>query len=109
MSTDGTGDGPNGAASWVSLEAADGSARVTVHGALTSGSAIAARERLLEAFELATDVVVLDLEAVHAIADDADLPHLIDVAQRRSWTARCRLVVTASDPEIQHVLRASGL
>jgi anti-anti-sigma regulatory factor len=97
------------AAPAVRLEVGPGAARVVLSGVLTAAVSAAARELLLDACELGAAAVVLDLQVVLDPADHDVLPHLVDVAQRRCWAARCRLDVTASDPEVCEALAAAGI
>lgn len=92
----------------VHLVAGDAAVRVVVRGSLTADGAAVARESLLGAFGYGVGVV-LDLTEVSDLAEDAGLSHLIDIAQRRSWSARCGLEVLATHPDIQRVLCAQGL
>ncbi|MEV6891430.1 MULTISPECIES: STAS domain-containing protein [Kribbella] len=86
----------------------DTAVRVVVRGSLTADGTAVARESLLSAFGYGVGVV-LDLTGVSDVAENAGLSHLLDVAQRRSWSARCGLEVVATHPDIQHVLCAAGL
>lgn len=83
--------------------------RITMSGALTASTAATARELLVDACELATVAVVLDLTAVVGLEDPELLRHLVDVAQRRCWAARRRLDVTATDPDICAALATLGV
>jgi anti-anti-sigma regulatory factor len=93
----------------VRLELDAGIARVVVGGVLTETVAAAARELLLDACEVATDVVVLDLRVILDPVDRDVLPHLVDVAHRRCWAARRRFELTVSDPEVREALAAAGI
>ncbi|QNE21363.1 hypothetical protein F1D05_29890 [Kribbella qitaiheensis] len=93
----------------IGLQVADGLVRVEVAGALDAHAASVVREVLLDACDLSTGVVVLDLDAVSRLDDGASLPHLLDEAQRRCWAARCSLQVTATHPEVLAALADAGM
>ncbi len=93
----------------VRLEDGAGSVRVVVEGVLTAAVSASARELLMEVCELEPTAVVLDLRVVLNPADPGVLSHLLDVAQRRCWAARCQLTVTSPDPGVQETLAAAGI
>jgi anti-anti-sigma regulatory factor len=93
----------------VRLEVARGVVRVVVAGRLTAEVAAAARELILDACELKPKAVVLDLRVALDPTDRKALPHLVDVAERRCWAARCRLDITTSDPAVEETLATSGI
>jgi hypothetical protein len=91
------------------LEVAPGVARVVVTGTLTAEVVAIARELILDACELKSEAVVLDLRVTLDPTDPGALPHLVDVAERRCWAARCRLNITASDPAVEAALATGGI
>jgi hypothetical protein len=93
----------------VRLEVGNDAVRLVLSGVLTAAVSAAARELLLEACDLSEQAVVLDLQVVLDPTDHEVLPRLVDVAQRRCWTARRRLDVTAANPEIIEALAAAGI
>lgn len=93
----------------VRLEIAPGVVRVVVTGTLTAEVAATARELILDACELRANSVVLDLQVALDPTDRAALQHLVDVAERRCWAARCRLDITASDPAVEEALATGGI
>ncbi|WP_112238472.1 hypothetical protein [Kribbella monticola] len=93
----------------VRLEVDAETARVVVEGVLTEAVAAAARELLVDACELKTAAVILDLRAILDPADHDVLPHLVDVAQRRCWAARRRFDLTVADPEVREALATAGI
>jgi hypothetical protein len=92
----------------VSLESGGGIARIVIRGTFSEAAAAVARELLLDACEQTTVGVVLAVEAVVDPLGYDELCHLVDVAQRRCWTASCRLEVTASDAGAREALAAAG-
>ena len=93
----------------VRLEVDAGIVRIVVTGLLTAAVSATARELILDACELNSKVVVLDLRVALDPAERDVLPRLVDVAERRCWAARCRLDITASDPAVEEVLAAAGI
>jgi hypothetical protein len=93
----------------VRLEVAAGVVRVVVSGLLTAEVSASARELILDACELRAKAVVLDLRVALDPAYREALPHLVDVAERRCWAARCRLHITASDPAVEAALATGGI
>jgi hypothetical protein len=93
----------------VRLEVAPGVVRVVVAGMLTADVAATARELILDACELKSKAVVLDLRVAFDPTDPQALPHLVDVAARRCWAARCRLDIIASDPAVEEALATGGI
>ncbi|QNE21415.1 hypothetical protein F1D05_30195 [Kribbella qitaiheensis] len=93
----------------VRVEVADGYVRVVVTGPLDADAAATAREMLLETGELRVRAIVLDLDLVDRLDDRQALIHLLDLAERRCWSARCGLQVTAKHPDVVEALAAAGL
>lgn len=63
------------------------------------------RELLVDVCDRRTRRVVIALEG--GVSHEV-LPHLLDVAERRCWSASCHLNVTASNPEVLELLAAMG-
>lgn len=86
-----------------------GVVRIVVGGVLTEAVAAATRELLLDACERGTEGVVLVVEAELEPANHDVLRHLVDVAQRRCWSASRRFEVIATDPEACQILATAGI
>jgi len=93
----------------VRSESDAGVVRISIEGSFSEAASAMAQELLLDACDRASDGVVLVVEAAVAVTDHAVLRHLVDVAQRRCWTASCRLEVTATDPGVCGLLAAAGI
>ena len=98
--------GPGAAVRW---EYDAGVVRIVVGGVLTEAASATARELLMDACERGTQGVALVVDAELEPANHDVLRHLVDVAQRRCWSASRRFEVVASDPEVCEVLATAGI
>ncbi|MFB6726482.1 hypothetical protein ACFCV3_40305 [Kribbella sp. NPDC056345] len=92
----------------VRLERAGSQVRIVVAEQLTEVVSAAVRELLVDVCDRRTRCVVIALEAGLGPAGHEVLPHLLDVAERRCWSASCHLDVTASTPEDLELLATLG-
>ncbi len=92
----------------VRLERAGSQVRIIVTTQLTEAVSAAVRELLVDVCDRRTRCVVIALEAGLGPAGDEMLPHLLDVAERRCWSASCHLDVTASNPDVLELLATLG-
>ncbi|TDD60285.1 hypothetical protein E1263_11735 [Kribbella antibiotica] len=92
----------------VRLERAGARVRIVVTTQLTEEVSAAVRELLVDACDRRTRCVVIALEAGLGPVGHEVLPHVLDVAERRCWSASCHLEVTASDPEVLELLASLG-
>ncbi len=82
--------------------------RIVVEEQLTEPVAAAVRELLVDACGRSTRSVVLAFEAELGPVGRELLPRLLDVAQRRCWSASCWLDVTSTRADVQELLAATG-
>jgi hypothetical protein len=91
------------------LDSGIGVVRIVIEGSFSEAASAMAQELLLDGCGRTTTSVVLVVEAAVPAADHAVLRHLVDVAQRRCWTAGCQLEVMAADPGVCEALAAAGI
>ncbi|GAA1699165.1 hypothetical protein GCM10009745_52120 [Kribbella yunnanensis] len=92
----------------VRLERAGTQVRIVIDAQLSEVVSSATRELLVDACDRRTRRIVISLEAGLGPVDHEILPHLLDVAERRCWSASCHLDVTASTPEVSELLETLG-
>ncbi|GAB3933778.1 hypothetical protein GCM10029976_041800 [Kribbella albertanoniae] len=92
----------------VRLERVGSQVRIIIDAQLSEAVSAAVRELLVDVCDRRTRRVVIALEAGLGPVDHEVLPHLLDVAERRCWSASCHLDVTASTPEVLELLATLG-
>lgn len=89
------------------IQVADGMVTIVVSGVLDAHVAAMTRAEVLSVCGLAT-AVTLDLRAVYQLQLDAGVRALLDDCRSRCMLARCRLQVTATDPQVLQALKLWG-